>query len=129
MKKIVGVVLLAISFGTHAATKLSCDLDEMDYYTGKITNNTDVRVVVPDVSTSNKNVSKDGEYKTYAQWIINEQASIYLLKGKLDGDLVTLEKSTIEAGTGAVRGEIHHKELDDRPRKKSSYRGTCYLDQ
>jgi hypothetical protein len=47
----------------------------------------------------------------------------------LDGKLVTLEKSMIQAGTGVVRGEIKHKEMGERPRKMSTYEGRCYLDQ
>ncbi len=131
MRKTVAVALLATSMGVHAEVKLSCDIDEIDQHTGEVTHTADVKVVVPDQSTRKKKEREiDGEeYKTYEEWVINPQASLYRFRGKLDGDLVTLEKSMIEAGTGIVRGEIKHKELGDRPRKMSRYEGRCYLDQ
>lgn len=117
--------------GGQAQTQLGCDIDEIDQRTGEVVHTADVKVVVPDQSTRKKSVREvDGEeYKTYEEWVINPQASIYRFRGKLDGDLVTLEKSMIEAGTGIVRGEIKHKEMGERPRKISRYKGRCYLDQ
>ncbi len=131
IRQVVTVAMLAGSMGVQAETKLSCDLDEIDMRTGEVVHTADVKVVVPDQSTRKKNEREiDGEtYKTYEEWIINPQASFYRFRGKLDGDLVTLEKSMIEAGTGTVRGEIKHKELGERPRKMSRYEGRCYLDQ
>ncbi len=131
MKKIVGVALLLSSMGVAAETKLSCDIDEIDRYTGEVTHSADVKVMVPDESTRKKNQREiDGEeYKTFEEWVINPQASLYRFRGKLDGELVMLEKSMIEAYTGIVRGEIKHKKMGERPRKMSTYEGRCYLDQ
>ena len=131
MKKMIGVALLSTVFTAQAETQLSCDLDEVNRYTGEVTHNADVKVEVPDRSTRKKNKSEiDGEdYKTYEGWVILPEASVYRFRGKLDGDLVTLEKSMIEAGTGIVRGEIKHKEMGNRPRKNTTYEGRCYLDQ
>lgn len=131
MKRVIAIALLAGSMGAQAETKLSCDLDEIDQYTGEVVHTDDVKVVVPDESTRKKNEREvDGEtYKTYEEWVINPQASLYRFRGKLDGEMVTLEKSMIEAGTGIVRGEIKHKEMGDRPRKMSRYEGRCFLDQ
>ncbi len=131
MRKMIGVALLSTVFATQAQTQLSCDLDEVNQYTGEVTHSADVKVMVPDQSTRKKNEKEiDGdEYKTYEEWLILPQASIYRFRGKLDGDLVTLEKSMIEAGTGIVRGEIKHREMGNRPRKNTTYEGRCYLDQ
>ncbi|MBC8519533.1 MAG: hypothetical protein H8D24_03880 [Gammaproteobacteria bacterium] len=130
MKKVIGAILLAGSFGAYADTQLSCDLDEIDSYSGEVTHNADVKVSVPDNHFRDKRVSEhDEDYVIYEEWVINPQASIYRLRGKLDGELVTLEKSMIEAGTGIVRGEIRHKELGSRPRKNTTYEGRCYLDE
>ncbi len=131
MKRLVGVSLLACSFGVSANSQLSCDLDEIDRYTGNVVHSADVKVSVPDFSTRRKKVREiDGEeYKIYEEWIINPEASIYRLRGKYDDELVTLEKSMIEARTGVVRGEIRHKELGNRPRKDTTYEGRCYLDE
>jgi hypothetical protein len=131
IKRVVVVALLAGSLGAEAETRLSCDLDEIDQYTGEVVHTDDVKVVVPDQSTRKQDESEvDGEtYRTYEEWVINPQASLYRFRGKLDGEMVTLEKSMIEAGTGVVRGEIKHRELGERPRKISRYEGRCYLDQ
>lgn len=131
IRQVVTVAMLAGSMGGQAQTQLGCDIDEIDQRTGEVVHTADVKVVVPDQSTRKKSVREvDGEeYKTYEEWVINPQASIYRFRGKLDGDLVTLEKSMIEAGTGIVRGEIKHKEMGERPRKISRYKGRCYLDQ
>jgi hypothetical protein len=129
MRKIVGVMLLTVVAGVEAETKLSCDINEIDQYSGEVTHTADVKVVVPAQSTRDKNVSDDEEYTSYEEWVINPQASIYRFRGKLDDELVTLEKSMIEAHTGVVRGEIRHKEMGERPRKQSTYEGRCYLDE
>ncbi len=131
MRKLVGLALMLGSMGVAADTKLSCDIDEIDQYTGEVVHTDDVKVVVPDQSRRKKNERDvDGEeYKTYEEWVINPQATLYRFRGKLDGDLVTLEKSMIEAHTGIVRGEIKHKEMGKRPRKMSTYEGRCYLDE
>ncbi|HIJ21344.1 MAG: hypothetical protein HON68_06265 [Gammaproteobacteria bacterium] len=129
MKKLVGVLMLASAVTVQAETHLSCDIDEIDQYTGEVIHSDDVKVVVPDQNSRKKHASDDKEFKSYEEWVINPKASIYRFRGKLDGELVTLEKSMIEAGTGIVRGEIRHKELEDRPRKQSTYEGRCYLDQ
>ncbi len=131
IKSAIACTLLATTMVAQAETKLSCDLDEIDQYTGEVVHTDDVKVVVPDESSRKKNEREvDGDdYKTYEEWVINPQATLYRFRGKLDGELVTLEKSMIEAGTGIVRGEIKHKEMGDRPRKNSHYEGRCYLDQ
>ncbi len=131
MKKVIGIIILmASSFGVYAEARLSCDLDEIDSYTGEVARNADVKVTVPDRHFRDKRVSEYNEdYVIYEEWVINPQASIYRLRGKLDGELVTLEKSMIEAGTGIVRGEIRHKEMGSRPRKNTTYEGRCYLDE
>jgi hypothetical protein len=131
MKRVIAVALLASSMGAAAETKLSCDLGETDRHNGEVVLTADVKVVVPEESMRKKNEREiDGQtYKTYEEWVINPQASLYRFRGKLDGKLVTLEKSMIQAGTGVVRGEIKHKEMGERPRKMSTYEGRCYLDQ
>ncbi len=130
MKNVIGLILLAASSAVAANSQLSCDLDEIDRYTGNVVHSADVKVSVPDFSTRRKKLREiDGEeYKIYEEWIINPEASIYRLRGKYDDELVTLEKSMIEANTGVVRGEIRHKELGNRPRKDTTYEGRCYLD-
>lgn len=131
MKRAIAMALLLGSMGAEAETRLSCDLDETDRYTGEVTHSADVKVVVPAENKRKAGEREvDGEeYKTYEEWVILPQATLYRFRGKLEGRMVTLEKSMIEAGTGVVRGEIRHKELGDRPPKMSTYEGRCYLDQ
>ena len=74
-------------------------------------------------------LNEEEKYVAYEEWIINPQASIFRYRGKLDGDMVSLEKSMIEAGTGILRGEIHYKKLGERVKKEVTYRGNCYLDK
>ena len=135
MRKTASVLILTIgSFSTTAmATDLICSMDEINKGTGEVTHTDNVTVTVTDQSS--KNVTALTYYNSdriIEEWEITPTHSNYRYRKIVDGDVLKIETSSIEASSGKVMGAVHYDpspylRIRGHKEKETTFSGQCYL--
>ncbi len=134
MKKSLGVLLMMVAGGAQAAmTDLICSMDEIDSKTDEVTHTDGVKVSVPDQSSrSVRSLTYYNSDRIVEEWEITPTHSNYRYRKIIDGDIVKIERSSIEASSGKVLGSMHYDpspylRIRGHKEKESTFSGQCYL--
>ncbi len=125
---------MAASFGAYAGnTDLVCSMDEIDKTSNEVTHTDNVQVSVPDQSTRNiRALSVYNSDRIIEEWEITPTHSNYRYRKIVDGDVIKVETSSIEAKSGKVVGSVDYDpspylRIRGHKARETTFSGQCYL--